>query len=213
MITPEKIDQVVIKYANLFNDIAAIHIVYIDGVNAFEKNIMEIDQKQKKILEIAELVQDENVKRIVRSIPERIQIVYEKEETGYAGTYPSNVEEYKSRNAHGGRNYEILGNITVVYIYQLWEKFRPDMEKFIGLKTDALKSDFFRDLNQLRNCILKRLGNADKMVNKNTIIKWFKEGENISFTKEQFNELIKMVYAELANQLAEVLTNYCVDKK
>jgi hypothetical protein len=117
------------------------------------------------------------------------------------GPYPHNPHsrpihmcsqgEYKERNALGGRNQRIAGNMCLVLIYQYWEDhYRQKIADLAGIKDkDEIKLDIMGDLAYLRNSIIHNNGFASKN-KKCKILDWFEVGDEINIDLEMFDVLV-----------------------
>ena len=109
-------------------------------------------------------------------------------------------EELKARNAPGGQNYIFAGNMSLVTIYQYWEKrFRPQLAAALGKSTDDLEVDVMGDVRRYRNSILHDDAVADANVGKNKVLKWFQPGDRVVITTNHLSELVWKLGSELAD--------------
>jgi len=112
-----------------------------------------------------------------------------------------NTTSYKDlieRNSSGGENYFLIGNLTIVMIYHLWENtYRLEFEKQLNKKIEA---DVFGDLAQIRHMILKNNGVLNqKAYKKFRLIKWYETGDRIILDSQKLSEITKWIEAEVKN--------------
>jgi hypothetical protein len=102
--------------------------------------------------------------------------------------------EYKARNAQGGANHKVIGNLCLVLIYQYWEDhYRPRIAECLGVERDEVRLDIMGDIRLLRQSIIHHDAKALRDVERCTILTWFKEGDDIFLTEAQFDSLIYRV--------------------
>lgn len=112
-------------------------------------------------------------------------------------------KEYKERNAAGGINFQFLGNMALVSLYQYWEDYhRAQVAEQLGKKKNNLNAPIMGDLRQLRNSIIHHSGIALKDVEKCELVQWYKEGDTIFIDKEKFEDVIFHVKNMLNNMKA-----------
>lgn len=99
--------------------------------------------------------------------------------------------EFRQRNLDTGRNYEFIGNMCLITIYQYWEDyFRVNISKILNTNKKNIKSDLFGDLRYIRNSIIHHRAIAKPDVSKCKILKWFKPNDKIFIDKEKIIELL-----------------------
>jgi len=99
--------------------------------------------------------------------------------------------EYKKRNSKHGVNFQFLGNMALVSIYQYWEDFhRAQVATEMGVEKNELKTPIMGDLRLLRNSIIHHAGVALKEVEKCELLKWYKEGDTIFIDKSKFEDIV-----------------------
>jgi len=102
--------------------------------------------------------------------------------------------ELKERNKENGINFKVIGNLSVVLLYQYWEdKYREAIATSINLKKSELMSPIFGELRQIRNAILHNNGIATTKVEKKVQIVKFKQGEEIYLARENLHEIINAI--------------------
>lgn len=105
--------------------------------------------------------------------------------------------ELKERTAENGADYRQAANMCLVLIYQHWDFRRKKIAHHFGIDENEIKSDIMGDIRYLRNSILKHEGVSNHEMTRCKILKWFKEGEEIKITPEQFEEIIKIIRTSL----------------
>lgn len=106
----------------------------------------------------------------------------------------STQKEYKQRNSEDGRNYQFIGNMCLITIYQYWEDFyRSELAKSFSIDKDDLKSDLFGDIRLIWHSIIHHKSIALEEINRCKLLKWFSPGENIFIDKEKLLEVINNI--------------------
>ena len=99
--------------------------------------------------------------------------------------------EIKERNQKNGKNQQFFGNMCVVSIYHYWEDtFRGRLAEFSGKDLKDIKADIFGDIRFLRIDIIHRGSIATRELSDFKILKWFRPGETITFSEDQFHEIV-----------------------
>ncbi len=99
-------------------------------------------------------------------------------------------KEYKDRNTDNGLNFQFLGNMALISLYQYWEDFhREQIAKELGMKKNDLKVTIMGDLCQIRNSIIHHAGVANKKIKKCELLKWYQEGDEIFIDKTKFKAI------------------------
>jgi hypothetical protein len=102
--------------------------------------------------------------------------------------------ELKERNKENGINFKVIGNLSVVLLYQYWEeKYREAIATSNNLKINELKAPIFGELRHLRVAILHNNGIATIDVERKVQIVRFKQGEDIFLTRENLREIINTI--------------------
>jgi hypothetical protein len=108
------------------------------------------------------------------------------------------VEILKRRNTEGGANFQFIGNMCLVALYQYWDEYyRPAFAKDLGVSKDKIRVSIFADLNQYRRAIIHHRGIATPEIKKCNTFNWFEPGEQILLTKDMFEQIIDAVFAFL----------------
>ena len=98
----------------------------------------------------------------------------------------------------GGRNIRLHRNGVIALTYSLWEvEYRDKIAKECGLTKNDIKSDTFHDLNKYRQAVLKVGGRLDRQPK---VLRFFKKGEVVSFTKDHMDDL----FSALMDALNEI---------
>lgn len=113
-------------------------------------------------------------------------------------------KEYKDRNKADGANFQFLGNMALVSLYQYWEDFhRGQAASKLGIKKNDLKAPVMGDLRLIRISILHHAGIALKEVEKCELLTWYKEHDSIFIDKTKFEDVVfhvKNMLNELRNK-------------
>ncbi|WP_116473264.1 hypothetical protein [Zobellella maritima] len=168
-----------------------IYGVYLDSTTGFDK-----------LREWFEKNQNDTLSSLKNSHPELASIDYlDSVHMIYGKGDPNTPEavelhrctqkEYKERNSIGGINFQFLGNMALVSLYQYWEDYhRAQVAAELGKKKNDLKAPIMGDLRRLRISIIHHGGIALKEVEKCELVKWYKEGDTIFIDKEKFEDVI-----------------------
>ena len=76
-------------------------------------------------------------------------------------------------------------------------KQRVKIAKELGIKKNDVKSDIMADIKYFRNSILKHKGKGNNEMKRCKILKWFKKGEEIIVSPEQFETIINIIRESL----------------
>lgn len=115
--------------------------------------------------------------------------------------HQSELDEAIKRASPGGKNRLMLGNMTVVLIYTLWEKeSRRAIEISMGLDKDQLKHPVMGDLRRLRRSVVHRRGLAADDIGKCEVFKWFAAGEEVRLDSDKINTII-LAIREMVGEL------------
>ena len=92
--------------------------------------------------------------------------------------------EFKERTAPDGLDRRLLGQMTIVRFYALWEeKYREKFAIATGLsKKNDLHANLFGDLAKLRHAIIHNDGIATSQVEAAAELKWFKRNDPMIFS-------------------------------
>jgi hypothetical protein len=170
-----------------------MHGFYLDARRAFGSLLHELN-----------LMQTENLKRMAgKTIADldKLGFVYEAAdpEPGAYLLHECTQGEYKGRNSPAGDNPNRVGNMCITHIYSYWEDhYRARIAEFLGMtKKDDLKIDVFGDIRYLRNSIVHHAAIALPDVARCKVLKWFKPGDRIALSRDQFRTLITEATAAL----------------
>jgi excisionase family DNA binding protein len=107
--------------------------------------------------------------------------------------------EYRSRNADGGRNHVVMGQLTLVQIFGFWDDcYRGRIAESCGKKKNDLKLDIMGDQRLLRNSIVHHRGIALKEVERCVILTWFRECDEIKLTPDHFESIVSRTKSDLS---------------
>ncbi len=100
-------------------------------------------------------------------------------------------KEYKDRNSKNGLNFQFLGNMALVSLYQYWEDFhRGQVATELCIKKNDLKAPIMGDLRLIRISIIHHAGVALKDIERCKLLQWYKDGDNIFIDKSKFEDII-----------------------
>jgi|SRR5271157_3085774 len=104
------------------------------------------------------------------------------------------IAEWKARNAPGGANFKAIGNLCLILIYQYWEDhYRSKIARQLGITRNEIAINIMGDLRILRRSIIHHHAVAENDIEKCQIINWFKIGDEIFLTEEQFEIVIRHI--------------------
>jgi hypothetical protein len=102
--------------------------------------------------------------------------------------------ELKRRNLPGGLNDIFIGNMALVVIYTYWENhYRAQIASALGTNKNNVSASVFGDIRLIRNSIVHHRGIALAEVERCEVLKWFREGAEISISTDQFRQLSREV--------------------
>ena len=112
--------------------------------------------------------------------------------------------EIIERNSNGGLNHILLGQLTIVYIYQIWEDhYRGELAKELGKDKNEIKVPLFNDLRHLRRSIIHRMGFGVSELRTCEVLKWFQPDEQIVIDKNKIEELVDLILHFKNNFIAD----------
>ena len=104
------------------------------------------------------------------------------------------------RNLPDGLNDVFIGNMCLVQLYTYWEDhYRSQIALALSVEDDNINVPVFGDVRHIRNSIIHHRGIALPEVERCEVLKWFKEGDQISVSTSQFRQLAQEVNNYLDN--------------
>ena len=98
--------------------------------------------------------------------------------------------ELKRRNLPGGLNDMFIGNMGLVAIYTYWEDhYRGQIASALGKDKNDVAAPVFGDIRLIRNSIVHHRGIALDEIERCEVLRWFREGAQISISTDQFRQL------------------------
>lgn len=98
--------------------------------------------------------------------------------------------QFKRRTAVDGPDARLVGYMMTALLYGAWEVYRVKLAVALGdSQKNALQSDLFGDLAQLRHAIVHNGGIATEEVERSKILRWFRRGELMFITSAQADAL------------------------
>jgi len=120
--------------------------------------------------------------------------------------YSTTQAVHKANNTKGGKNYKVIGNLSICQVYSYWEDYyRAHVAKDLGILKNELRADIFGDIRLLRNSILHHRAVALPDIEKCRLTNWFRKGDCIVIDKEKFEFIMLHVKREI-NGIAQRLT-------
>jgi hypothetical protein len=184
-----------------------IYGVYLDSTTGFDKLREWFEKNQKDALALLKSTHPE-LARI--DYLDSVHMIYGK---GDPNT-PEAVElhrctqkQYKERNSENGLNFQFLGNMALVSLYQYWEDYyRGQVANEMGIKKNDLKAPIMGDLRLIRISIIHHEGIALKDIERCELLKWYKENDMIFIDKSKFEDVIYHV-KNMLNEFRARLNN------
>ncbi len=179
-------EEEIIEFLHVLNE---IHGFYFDTISAYRRLYKSFEKTQKG-LSVKLDVPIDNL--------DQAQLIYGKGHPNLKNyQHFSTQGEFKVRIKNGGLNEVLAANLCVVLIYSYWDYYRKKRIK----KNRSINSETMADVNKLRNIILKNKGVGDSSLRRCKHITWFKEGEPIIITSEQFGSIIELIRKNLWKEL------------
>ena len=157
--------------------------VYFDAVIGFDRNRLRLEEDQKKMLEkINKNDPNYSLKQLDNSV-----YAYGEGDPNISMPeifFYSTQKEYKLRNSKDGKNYQFIGNMCLMIIYQYWEDYyRGKLAKSYEIDKDDIQSDLFGDLRLIRHSIIHHNSIASSEIKRCK-----KQMENIFNQKERLDD-------------------------
>jgi hypothetical protein len=171
----ETVQQVIESFTEAINQITGVHIDAILGFGIYRSRMEQLAHF---------------------STPNST-IFFGSEDPSYPTSFiqhETTINILLTRNEEDGDNHRWLGNLCLVAIYAYWEdEYRARLATALSLKEKKeLKSDVMGEIRKLRNAIIHNGGIATKEVEDLLIFPWFKRGEGIGVTKDNFEQIAKL---------------------
>lgn len=182
--------NMVAEYARIAD---VVYGIFLDGTRGFDLLRKDIDHTQQfAISKMPEMTVEEL---------DKAEMIYGRGDPNTSASrtlHYCTQAEYKRRNERGGQNVRMLSNLCLVLIYQYWEdNYRSKIADQMGIPKNSLNADVMGDLRIMRHSILHHQGVALPEISGCRLLKWFKEGDEIIVTENQFEEIIKHLGAFL----------------
>jgi hypothetical protein len=101
------------------------------------------------------------------------------------------IEALRRRNEEGGSNFQFIGNVCVVTLFQYWEDdFRLRFAQELGLEKNDLQVPLFGELRYYRHAIIHNHGRATAEVEECVLLKGPRRGEPLLIRRPLFEEII-----------------------
>lgn len=177
-------------------EVEQILTLYYDGWRAFGLLAAEYEQTAQKI-KASTRISDEELAKLTHKYVYQLASDLPEHEVAERTHH-----EYWEDNQHNGRNLRRLGNLCLVQIYALWEReCRPTIKVHLGVLPN---SDVMGDVRLLRISILHHHGVATDDVARCTELTWFKPGDPILITFDQFRLFWQAIREDMARLRATI---------
>jgi hypothetical protein len=101
------------------------------------------------------------------------------------------VETLRRRNEYGGTNFQFIGNVCVVTLFQYWdEHYRLLFAQDLGVEKNQIQVPLFGDLRRYRQAIIHNQAIATAEVEACVLLKWFRRAEPLLLRREMFEQII-----------------------
>lgn len=168
-----------------------VYGVYLDAVRGF--SLVKKAMEQSQIQTIRQLKQKSPKYANLEHLDKALMVYGE----GDPNT-PDAIElhrctqaEYKNRNSPNGLNYQFIGNMGLIALYQYWEdNYRAIIARDLGKTKNDLQVPIMGDLRILRHSIIHHNGIALADVKQCQILSWYSEGDEIFIDEEKFKTII-----------------------
>ncbi|MCR9161924.1 MAG: hypothetical protein ACE37F_26070 [Nannocystaceae bacterium] len=113
--------------------------------------------------------------------------------------------QFKARNAKGGHNQVLLGQMLLVLLYEHWEsEHRARVAAAIGIPRKDLKASLFGDLRLVRNDIIHCRGIIqEKTIEKLEVVQGLVVGEVLRLSEDAVEETVRAIKRVLDNLVVE----------
>lgn len=113
------------------------------------------------------------------------------DQSRYHHMHQVSIETLIRRNAEGGSNFQFIGNVCIVTLFQYWEDhFRLLFAQDLGVQKKQIQVPLFGDLRSYRNAIIHYHGVATTEVEEVVLLKGPRRGEPILLHRNLFEEII-----------------------
>lgn len=113
----------------------------------------------------------------------------------YRHMHQTPIEVILQRNEARGTNFRFIGNMCLVTLYQYWEdNYRNRFADALNVHKDQIQVDIFEAIRQYRRAIIHNGGKATSSLEKSSLFKWYKKGDQILLDRRQFEEVIDAIF-------------------
>lgn len=163
------------EFLNVVKD---TYVFYLDSFKGLEMVRTAVERRQKE----SQFSDDETDVPYFKHYDEPVEL---------HGLVQITIETFKKNNSEDGRNYEMLGNLCLVAIYSWWEDgYREKFAACLGKTKNEIKAPIMGDIRFLRTAIVHNNGVATEDCERCEVLKWFKRGDRILLTFENFERVI-----------------------
>ena len=155
---------------------------------------------KEKIEEIQTLSLSSRPHVTIEELNEENLVISEKDPAEYRAEHVAKMGSFKQRNAVGGLNHVVLGNLVVVSIFSFWDvHYRAKIAKELGMSTEnELCVPVMGDIRLMRNDIVRHGGMATKRnCGKCEKLCGFKAGDRIIIDEGKLDMMVMEVRAAI----------------
>ena len=190
---------IIAEFRDTVDDIYGAFLDARDGFSRVRARACEIEEESKR-----------SYKDLKAERPEFAQHSYGGADFSYCRLVPAggqlryrhlhqiSIETLKQRNEEGGRNFQLIGDVSLVTLFQYWdEHYRGLLAQALEVKKNQIRVPLFGELRRYHQAIIHNNGVATKEVEACKILNWFRRGERIMLSRDMFEELIDGVFEVL----------------
>jgi hypothetical protein len=200
MVTSKK-QEISRIYGEYLKVVDEIFMAYFDATMGFTMYKDIVERSHKDLIATGKLTRDQ-----ANESPFVYGVGNPAESKSYS-LIETNASDFKNRNKMDGNNFRILGNMSLVLLYNFWEdEYRLEIAKTVknSKRKNDVKLDIMKDISNIRNSIIHHKGRANKDTGKNEILNWFRCGEEIFINKDH----LKTILFKLREGLNELIEKY-----
>ena len=186
----------------------SVHGLYIDIVEGFIRWRKEAQHEQQKLVQKLKARHGSHHHNVRN--PDTIEVVYSEnwpKDRNFKILHRSTMGDVLRRLNADGDDYRLAANVCIVMIFQWWEdEYRARIANYLGRPKSDIRCDIMGDLRFFRASIIHKNGVAIDEVSRCKVLTWFKPGDVILVTREQFKQLIDAIYHGMEQLYTDLLT-------
>jgi len=180
--------------------LSGIYGVYLDSTSGFRVLVREFEKHIPKTLEMLNKTDPQIAHE---NYLMETDYFYGKGEDpnkpGYKILHRRTQGQYRLQNSPNGLNHQVIGNMTIVSIYQFWEDhYREKIADSLNKGKNDLKIPIFGDIRIFRNYIIHNNSVCGNKVRKCEELKWFSPGDILFIDSDKIDLIIGRIQESLA---------------